>query len=93
MVMMMMIYIVLFYQVAAVVYAILTTKSLDLSWQMRALRVLPMFAFPGISYVVYSTLGSYTKMRKDTDLETNLFFCYVFFVVLAYLHCKNISNS
>lgn len=52
------------YQVIAVAYAVITTRSLDLSWQMRALRVLPMFALPTLSSAVYSILVSLTRMRK-----------------------------
>ncbi|URD83534.1 putative integral membrane metal-binding protein (DUF2296) [Musa troglodytarum] len=43
-------------EVVAVVYAIMTTRSADLSWQIRAIRVLPMFVLPGLSSVIYSTL-------------------------------------
>ncbi|XP_077235289.1 uncharacterized protein At2g24330-like [Tasmannia lanceolata] len=54
-------------EVVAVTYAIKTTRSLDLNWKTRTIRVLPMFVLPGLSIVIYSTLASITKMcdRKD----------------------------
>jgi len=48
----------------AVVYAIMMTRDEDLSWQMRAIRVLPMFVLPAVSSVIYSTVVSFTRMRK-----------------------------
>lgn len=51
----------------AVAYAIMTTRSVDLDWKMRAARVFPMFGLPILSTLVYSTLASFTRMlnRKD----------------------------
>ncbi|XP_064942448.1 uncharacterized protein At2g24330 isoform X2 [Musa acuminata AAA Group] len=43
-------------EVAAVAYAIMTTRSADMSWKMRAIRVLPMFVLPGLSSMIYSAL-------------------------------------
>ncbi|KAG1362820.1 hypothetical protein COCNU_10G010390 [Cocos nucifera] len=57
-------------EVVAVVYAIMTTRSLDLNWQMRAVRVLPMFVLPALSSVVYSTLVSFTRMLDRKDQKT-----------------------
>ncbi|CAA6655784.1 unnamed protein product [Spirodela intermedia] len=54
-------------EVIAVAYAVLTTRSVDLSWQMRALRVLPMFALPTLSSAVYSILVSLTRMLDHRD--------------------------
>ncbi|XP_025826458.1 uncharacterized protein At2g24330-like isoform X2 [Panicum hallii] len=56
-------------EVGAVVYAIIVTKSEDLDWQMRAIRVLPMFLLPALSSMMYSVLVSFTRMleRKDKD--------------------------
>ncbi|TKW05504.1 hypothetical protein SEVIR_7G180900v4 [Setaria viridis] len=56
-------------EVGAVVYAIIMTKSEDLDWQMRAIRVLPMFLLPALSSMIYSILVSFTRMleRKDKD--------------------------
>lgn len=45
-------------EVGAVVYAIIMTKSEDLDWQMRAIRVLPMFLLPALSSMIYSILWS-----------------------------------
>ncbi|XP_052203647.1 uncharacterized protein At2g24330-like isoform X2 [Diospyros lotus] len=55
------------YSVVAVGYAIMTTRSLELKWKMRAFRVLPMFIMPGLSYIIYSALVRFTRMcdRKD----------------------------
>ncbi|KAL3365950.1 hypothetical protein AABB24_010864 [Solanum stoloniferum] len=50
------------FEVIAVAYAVMTTRSLELNWKMRALRVLPMFLLPGLSFFTYSTLGSFTRM-------------------------------
>jgi hypothetical protein len=45
------------------------TKSEDPDWQMRAIRVLPMFLLPALSSMMYSVLVSFTRMleRKDKD--------------------------
>ncbi|XP_077253229.1 uncharacterized protein At2g24330-like [Tasmannia lanceolata] len=61
-------------EVVSVVYAITTTRSLDLNWKMRAIRVLPMFVTPGLSFAIYSTLVSFTKMcdRKDHKMLERL---------------------
>lgn len=54
-------------EVIAVGYAIMTTRTLELNWKMRALRVLPMFLVPGLSFLTYSALNSFSRMldRKD----------------------------
>ena len=57
-------------------YAIMTTRSLDLNWKMRAFRVLPMFLLPGLSSVAYSALVSFTRMCKYHNL--NIFFYFLF---------------
>jgi hypothetical protein len=57
-------YVGLNFQVIAVGYAIMTTRSMDLNWKMRALRVLPMFLLPGVSSVAYSAFVSFTRMCK-----------------------------
>ncbi|KAH0469450.1 hypothetical protein IEQ34_001008 [Dendrobium chrysotoxum] len=59
-----------FVEVIAVTYAIMTTRSLDLEWKMRALRVLPMFALPIISILVYSALTNLTRMFERKDQKT-----------------------
>ncbi|KAL3840754.1 hypothetical protein ACJIZ3_025345 [Penstemon smallii] len=57
-------------EVIAVGYAIMTTRSLELDWKMRSLRVLPMFMLPALSTFTYSALGSYTRMRDRKDHKT-----------------------
>jgi hypothetical protein len=52
------------FQVLAVVYAIMMTRDEDLTWQMRAIRVLPMFVLPAVSSLIYSTVVNFTRMRK-----------------------------
>ncbi|CAA0819928.1 Protein of unknown function (DUF2296 [Striga hermonthica] len=54
-------------EVVAVGYAVMTTRSLNLNWQMRALRVLPMFLLPALSFITYSTLRSFSRMRDRKD--------------------------
>ncbi|KAH6759832.1 integral membrane metal-binding family protein [Perilla frutescens var. frutescens] len=54
----------------AVGCAIMTTRSLDLNWHMRALRVLPMFLLPVLCFITYSALSSFTKMRDSKDHKT-----------------------
>lgn len=56
-------------QIAAVGYAIMTTRSPDISWQMRAARVLPMFFVPALAALIYSAITSLTKMRKHTRIR------------------------
>ncbi|KAL5782836.1 hypothetical protein ACOSP7_007865 [Xanthoceras sorbifolium] len=60
----------LIFEVIAVGYAILTTRSVDLNWKMRAFRVLPMFLLPGLSSVAYSGFVSFTKMCDRKDQKT-----------------------
>ncbi|TVU16536.1 hypothetical protein EJB05_40106, partial [Eragrostis curvula] len=57
-------------EVVAVGYAIMTTRSPDLSWQMRAARVLPMFLIPGLAALIYSTITSLTKLLDNRDQQT-----------------------
>ncbi|XP_047951767.1 uncharacterized protein At2g24330-like [Salvia hispanica] len=54
----------------AVGYAIMTTRSLDLNWHIRALRVLPIFLLPVLFFIIYSAFRSYTKMRDTKDRKT-----------------------
>ncbi|KAK4755978.1 hypothetical protein SAY87_009735 [Trapa incisa] len=55
------------FEVIAVGYAIVSTRSLELDWKMRAFRVLPMFLLPALSFVSYSTVVRFMRMcdRKD----------------------------
>lgn len=55
------------FEVIAVGYAIMTTRSLDLDWKIRALRVLPMFILPFLSFITHSVVGSFIRMRKRRD--------------------------
>lgn len=57
-------------EVLAVVYAIMTTRNEDLTWQMRAIRVLPMFILPAVSSVIYSTVVNFTRMFEQKDQKT-----------------------
>ncbi|KAI5660744.1 hypothetical protein M9H77_20067 [Catharanthus roseus] len=57
-------------EVIAVGYAIMTTRTPDLNWKMRALRVLPMFLLPVLSFLIYSTLSSLNKMFDRKDQKT-----------------------
>ncbi|KAL0358415.1 UNVERIFIED_CONTAM: hypothetical protein Sangu_0690900 [Sesamum angustifolium] len=54
----------------AVGYAIMTTRSLELNWKMRALRILPMFLLPALSSIMYFTLASFTRMFDRKDHKT-----------------------
>ncbi|KAL5836601.1 hypothetical protein ACOSQ3_013770 [Xanthoceras sorbifolium] len=58
------------FEVIAVVYAIMTTRSVDLDWKMRAFRVLPMFLLPGLSSIAYSAFMRFSKMRDLKDHKT-----------------------
>ncbi|CAL5024794.1 unnamed protein product [Urochloa decumbens] len=57
-------------EIAAVGYAIMTTRSPDLSWQLRAVQVLPMFLVPALAALIYSTITSLTKMLDNRDQHT-----------------------
>lgn len=58
------------FEVVAIVIAIMSTKTPDLTWQMRALRVLPVFALPGFSALLYSTCSGYFRMCERKDHKT-----------------------
>lgn len=58
------------FEVIAVGYAIMTTRSMDLNWKMRAFRVLPMFILPGLSSLAYSSFVSFTRMCDRKDQKT-----------------------
>ncbi|XP_026446669.1 uncharacterized protein At2g24330-like [Papaver somniferum] len=57
-------------EAVAVAYAIMTTRTLDLEWKTRAIRVLPMFLLPGLTAVIYTTLGSFSRMCERKDKKT-----------------------
>ncbi|VAH38758.1 unnamed protein product [Triticum turgidum subsp. durum] len=56
--------------IAAVGYAIMTTRSPDIPWQMRAARVLPMFLVPALAALIYSAITSITKILDNRDQHT-----------------------
>lgn len=58
------------FEIVAVGYAIMTTRSPDISWQMRAVRVLPMFLVPALAALIYSTITNLTKMLDNRDQQT-----------------------
>ncbi|XP_057769026.1 uncharacterized protein At2g24330-like [Salvia miltiorrhiza] len=58
------------FEAIALGYAIMSTKSLDLDWKMRALRVLPVFLLPALSSITYFTLRSFTRMFDQKDNKT-----------------------
>ncbi|MED6109918.1 hypothetical protein PIB30_038001 [Stylosanthes scabra] len=62
------------FEVVAVVFAIMTTRSMDMNWKMRAIRVLPMFLLPALSSVSYSMYVSFIRMcdRKDQKILEKL---------------------
>ncbi|EOY29121.1 hypothetical protein QUC31_020950 [Theobroma cacao] len=57
-------------EVVAVAYAIMTTRSMELNWKMRAFRVLPMFLLPVFSSLAYSAVVSITRMCDRRDQKT-----------------------
>uniref|UniRef100_A0ACD5Y9J5 Uncharacterized protein n=1 Tax=Avena sativa TaxID=4498 RepID=A0ACD5Y9J5_AVESA len=57
-------------EITAVGYAIMTTRSPDISWQMRAARVLPMFLVPALAAIIYSAITSITKWLDNRDQHT-----------------------
>ncbi|KAM0029126.1 putative Lunapark domain-containing protein [Helianthus debilis subsp. tardiflorus] len=59
-----------FLEVMALAYAIVTTRTVDLDWQMRALRVLPIFLLPVLASSLYWALFSFTRMRDNWDQKT-----------------------
>jgi hypothetical protein len=57
-------------EVLAVAYAVMMTRDEDLTWQMRAFRVLPMFVLPAVSSVIYSSVVNFTRMLERKDQKT-----------------------
>ncbi|VAH54175.1 unnamed protein product [Triticum turgidum subsp. durum] len=57
-------------RIAAVGYAIMTTRSPDIPWQMRAARVLPMFLVPALAALIYSAITSIAKFLDNRDQHT-----------------------
>ncbi|KVH93068.1 protein of unknown function DUF2296 [Cynara cardunculus var. scolymus] len=52
------------FEVAAIGYAIMTTRTANMDWRVRGLRVLPMFLLPVLSRAFYSGLITFTGMCK-----------------------------
>jgi hypothetical protein len=52
-------------QALALGFAIISTRSTELPWQVRALRALPVFALPAVVTLLYSTCASYHRMSKN----------------------------
>lgn len=57
----------------AVAYAIMMTRNEDLTWQTRAIRVLPMFVLPAVSSILYSAVVNFTRMRKYLGTHVRTF--------------------
>uniref|UniRef100_A0ACD5ZCE6 Uncharacterized protein n=1 Tax=Avena sativa TaxID=4498 RepID=A0ACD5ZCE6_AVESA len=57
-------------EVVAVAYAIMMTRNEDLTWQTRAIRVLPMFVLPAVSSILYSAVVNFTRMLERKDEKT-----------------------
>ncbi|KAL8205454.1 hypothetical protein R6Q57_009005 [Mikania cordata] len=57
-------------ELVAVGYAIMTTRTVDMDWKMRSLRVLPMFLLPALSFGLHNGLSSFTKFCDQRDLKT-----------------------
>ena len=46
-------------------YAIFLTRSLTLDWRDRAIRVLPVFVFPALVFLVYGGCARFTRMSTS----------------------------
>ncbi|KAJ0935078.1 putative Lunapark family protein [Helianthus annuus] len=46
----------------------MTTRTVDMDWRTRSLRVLPMFLLPALSFGLYYGLSSFTKFCKFQPL-------------------------
>ncbi|KAK4746978.1 hypothetical protein SAY87_026015 [Trapa incisa] len=58
------------FEVMAVGYAIVSTRTLDLDWKTRAFNVLPMFLLPTFSFASYSALVRFMRMCDRKDQRT-----------------------
>ncbi|VVA97383.1 unnamed protein product [Arabis nemorensis] len=45
-----------FFEIIAVVYAIMTIRNEDLDWKLRSFRILPMFLLPALASLAYSSI-------------------------------------
>lgn len=55
------------FEVIAVGYAIMTTRTLDINKKTRALSILPMFLLPALASLTYLACVSFTKMCNHND--------------------------
>ncbi|OIV97766.1 hypothetical protein TanjilG_12523 [Lupinus angustifolius] len=62
------------FEVIAIGYAIMTTRTMDMDWKMRAIRVLPTFLLPALAFAAYSTSARFTIMcdRRDQRILERL---------------------
>ncbi|OIW09253.1 hypothetical protein TanjilG_01224 [Lupinus angustifolius] len=62
------------FEVIAVGYAFMMTRTMDMNWKMRAIRVLPMFLLPALSTAAYTTFVSFIGMcdRRDQKILEKL---------------------
>ncbi|XP_023765183.1 uncharacterized protein At2g24330 [Lactuca sativa] len=51
----------------AIGYAIMTTRTVNMDWRTRSLRVLPMFLLPAISFALHYGLLSFTRFGDRRD--------------------------
>ncbi|KAL3697409.1 hypothetical protein R1sor_011485 [Riccia sorocarpa] len=51
-------------------FAIWATRVPDMQWESRALRVLPVFALPFFTTLLYSSCSSFYRMREGKDQKT-----------------------
>ncbi|TVU15172.1 hypothetical protein EJB05_38679 [Eragrostis curvula] len=80
-------------EVGAIVYAVIMTKSKDLDWQTRAIRVLPVFLLPALSSMIYSILVSFTRMCKYLKTLVRIFTIFInFFIYLFTVERKDQSS-
>lgn len=56
-------------QALALGFAIISSRSTELPWQVRALRAVPVFALPAVVTLLYSTCASYHRMSKNQCVQ------------------------
>ncbi|ONK57211.1 uncharacterized protein A4U43_C10F17740 [Asparagus officinalis] len=57
-------------EVAAVAFAIMAVKSLDLSWHLKIIRSLPAIVSPGLSFALYTMVVRLSRMLDRKDQKT-----------------------
>ncbi|CAH8388322.1 unnamed protein product [Eruca vesicaria subsp. sativa] len=60
----------LIFEILAVGYAIMATRTKDLDWKMRSFRILPMFLLPALSSLAYSSIVTFSKIFDRRDQRT-----------------------